>query len=99
MRLCLIAGSGELPRVFLKSAREKGVEVFVAGVKGITDLQADEYFPLGKIERLLKTLEKKGIKEIVMLGKFEHSLIFSHLLTLDELAIRILRNSKETSTL
>ncbi|MEJ7621455.1 MAG: UDP-2,3-diacylglucosamine diphosphatase LpxI [Aquificaceae bacterium] len=95
MKLCLIAGSGELPRVFLKSAREKGVEVFVAGVKGITDLQADEYFPLGRIERLLKTLEKKGIKDIVMLGKFEHSLIFSHLLTLDELAIRILRKAKD----
>ncbi len=95
MRLCLIAGSGELPGVFLKKAREKGVEVFVAGVKGITELQADEYFPLGKVGRLLKTLEKRGIRHMVMLGKFEHSLIFSHLLTLDELALRILKKAKD----
>ena len=38
MKLCLVAGSGELPKVFLKKAREKGFEVYVVGVKGITDL-------------------------------------------------------------
>lgn len=38
MKLCLVAGSVELPKVFLKKAREKGFEVYVVGVKGITDL-------------------------------------------------------------
>ncbi|MFN3871304.1 MAG: LpxI family protein [Aquificaceae bacterium] len=95
MRLCLVAGSGELPRVFLKKAKEKGAEVFVVGVKGITDLHADEYIPLGKIGRLIKTLERKGINKVVLLGKFEHSLLFSHLLTLDEVALRILQKAKD----
>ncbi|RME13239.1 MAG: LpxI family protein, partial [Aquificota bacterium] len=66
-----------------------------AGVKGITDLPADEYFPLGKVGRLLRALERRGIKDIVMLGKFEHSLIFSHLLTLDELALKVLKKAKD----
>ncbi len=95
MKLCLVAGSGELPKVFLKKAREKGFDVFVVGVKGITDLPADEYLPLGKVGRLIKTLEKQGIDKIVMLGKFEHSLIFSHLLTLDEVALRIFQKSTD----
>lgn len=95
MKLCLVAGSGDLPKVFLKKAKEKGIEVFVVGVKGITDLPSDEYIPLGKVGRLVKTLEKKGIKDMVLLGKFEHSLIFSNLLTFDELALRILKKSKD----
>ncbi|MCS7277685.1 MAG: UDP-2,3-diacylglucosamine diphosphatase LpxI [Aquificaceae bacterium] len=95
MKVCLIAGSGELPKVFYKEAIKRGVEVFVAGVKGITDIRADEYFPLGKIGRLINTLEKLGIKDIVMLGKFEHSLLFSHLLMLDEVALRILQKAKD----
>ncbi|MCS7262958.1 MAG: UDP-2,3-diacylglucosamine diphosphatase LpxI [Aquificaceae bacterium] len=95
MKLCLLAGAGELPKVFLRKAKEKGVEVFVAGVKGVTDVPADEYFPLGNLERLLKSLEKRSIDQIVMLGKFEPSLLFSHLLTLDRLALRILQKAKD----
>ncbi|MFN7066071.1 MAG: LpxI family protein, partial [Aquificaceae bacterium] len=95
MRLCLVAGSGELPRFFLKRAKHGGVEVFTVGVKGITDLPVDEYIPLGKVGRLINTLQRKGIEKIVLLGKFEHSLIFSHLLALDELALKILQRSKD----
>ncbi|MCS7171470.1 MAG: UDP-2,3-diacylglucosamine diphosphatase LpxI [Aquificaceae bacterium] len=95
MRICLLAGSGELPKVFLKKAREKEVEVFVAGVRGITDLPADEYFPLGKVGKLLKSLERRGIKSIIMLGKFEHSLIFSHFLTLDDIALRVFQKARD----
>ncbi|MDW8434278.1 MAG: UDP-2,3-diacylglucosamine diphosphatase LpxI [Aquificaceae bacterium] len=95
MKLCLVAGSGELPKVFFKKAKEMGLEVFVAGVKGITDIPADEYFPLGKLGRLVKNLQSRNIKNIVLLGKFEHSLIFSHLLTLDELALKVLRKAKD----
>ncbi|MCS7196277.1 MAG: UDP-2,3-diacylglucosamine diphosphatase LpxI [Aquificaceae bacterium] len=95
MSVCLVAGSGELPRVFLKKARERGVEVFVAGVRGVTELPAEEYFPLGKVGRLLKSLERKGIKKLVLLGKFEHSLLFSHFLTLDEVALKVLQKAKD----
>lgn len=95
MKICLIAGSGSLPYIFLKSAQEKGEEVFVVGVRHVTDIQAHETLPLGKVGSLVKTLERRGIKHIVMLGKFEHKLLFSHLLTLDELAVRILRKSPD----
>lgn len=95
MKVCLVAGAGELPRVFLRKAKEKGSEVYVIGVKGITDIPADEYIPLGKVGRLIRILERQGINKIVMLGKFEHSLIFSHLLTLDEVALKIFQKAKD----
>jgi DUF1009 family protein len=72
-----------------------GDEVFVVGVKGITSIEANAYLPLGKVGTLVKLLEKHNINKIVLLGKFEHKLLFSHLLTLDSLALKILKRAKD----
>jgi DUF1009 family protein len=90
-----VAGSGSLPNVFVKKAKELGDEVFVVGVKGITSIEANAYLPLGKVGTLVKLLEKHNINKIVLLGKFEHKLLFSHLLTLDSLALKILKRAKD----
>lgn len=95
MKVCLVAGSGSLPTTFVKKAKELGDEVFVVGVKGITSIEADAYLPLGKVGTLVKLLEKHNINKIVLLGKFEHKLLFSHLLTLDSLALKILKRAKD----
>jgi len=95
VKVCLVAGSGSLPTAFLKKAKELGDEVFVVGVKGITSIEANAYLPLGKVGTLVKLLEKHHIKKIVLLGKFEHKLLFSHLLTLDSLALKILKRAKD----
>ncbi|ADO45472.1 MAG: UDP-2,3-diacylglucosamine diphosphatase LpxI [Hydrogenobacter thermophilus] len=95
MKVCLIAGWGELPAIFQKEASKKGIEVFTVGVKGITTAFADEYLPLGHVGKLIKLLEREGIKKIVMLGKFEHRLIFSHFFTFDSIALSILRKAKD----
>ncbi len=95
MKVCLVAGSGSLPNAFVKKAKELGDEVFVVGVKGITSIEADTYLPLGKVGTLVKLLEKHNINKIVLLGKFEHKLLFSHLLTLDSLALKILKRAKD----
>jgi DUF1009 family protein len=67
----------------------------VVGVKGITSIEANAYLPLGKVGTLVKLLEKHNINKLVLLGKFEHKLLFSHLLTLDSLALRILKRAKD----
>ncbi|MCC6063799.1 MAG: UDP-2,3-diacylglucosamine diphosphatase LpxI [Thermocrinis sp.] len=95
MKVCLVAGSGGLPNAFVKKAKELGDEVFVVGVKGITSIEANAYLPLGKVGTLVKLLEKHHINKIVLLGKFEHKLLFSHLLTLDSLALKILKRAKD----
>jgi DUF1009 family protein len=90
-----VAGSGSLPTAFVKKAKELGDEVFVVGVKGITSIEANAYLPLGKVGTLVKLLERHQINKIVLLGKFEHKLLFSHLLTLDSLALKILKRAKD----
>lgn len=95
MKLCLVAGSGSLPTAFVKKAKELGDEVFVVGVKDITSIEANAYLPLGKVGTLVKFLEKHKINKLVLLGKFEHKLLFSHLLTLDSLALKILKRAKD----
>jgi DUF1009 family protein len=95
VKVCLVAGSGGLPNTFVKKAKELGDEVFVVGVKGITSIEANAYLPLGKVGTLVKLLEKHNINKIVLLGKFEHKLLFSHLLTLDSLALKILNRAKD----
>lgn len=95
MIVCLIAGAGGLPLVFKKNAEKKGVEVFTVGVKGITSFPTDQTLPMGKVGRLISLLESKGINKVVMLGKFEHNLIFSQLFTLDQLALSILKRAKD----
>jgi len=95
VKVCLVAGSGSLPTAFVKKAKELGDEVFVVGVKGITSIEANAYLPLGKVGTLVKLLEKHNINKVVLLGKFEHKLLFSHLLTLDSLALKILKRAKD----
>lgn len=95
MKVCLVAGSGSLPVAFVKKAKELGDEVFVVGVKGITSIEANAYLPLGKVGTLVKLLEKHHINKIVLLGKFEHKLLFSDLLTVDSLALKILKRAKD----
>jgi len=95
VKVCLVAGSGSLPTAFVKRAKELGNEVFVVGVKGITSIEANVYLPLGKVGTLVKLLERHNINKIVLLGKFEHKLLFSHLLTLDSLALKILKRAKD----
>jgi DUF1009 family protein len=95
VKLCLVAGSGSLPTAFVKKAKELGDEVFVVGVKGITSIEANAYLPLGKVGTLVKLLEKHNINKLVLLGKFEHKLLFSHLLTLDSLALKVLKRAKD----
>jgi len=95
VKLCLVAGSGSLPTAFVKKAKELGDEVLVVGVKGITSIEANTYLPFGKVGTLVKLLEKHHINKIVLLGKFEHKLLFSHLLTLDSLALKILKRARD----
>lgn len=94
-KLGLIAGYGELPREFIEKAKQKGYEVISVGVEGITDFKTDYVIPFGKIGKLLKILEKEGVEGVVMLGKFEHKLIFSDILKIDLTTFNLLRKAKD----
>jgi len=95
MPIGLIAGRGRLPQIFRESAERLGKEVLSVGVKGVTDFQVDELLPIGKVGRLIKIFKRRGVKEVVMLGKFEHKLIYSDLPAFDLKALAVLRRAKD----
>lgn len=78
VRLGLLAGAGELPLEFLKSAKEKGIEVTTFGITGLTDKRVEElskrviWIKPIKLGKFLKELKKSGVREIAVLGKVEH---------------------------
>ena len=78
MKVGLLAGKGELPLEFLKSARNRGIETITFALEGIANSEVEKYsnkviwikpFKLGKF---LKVLKKEKISEIAILGKVEH---------------------------
>ena len=95
MPIGLIAGKGSLPKVFRESAQKKGEKVVTIGIKGITEIEADEVISVGKVGKLINLFKKHNVDRIVMLGKFEHRLIYTSLLFLDFKAINILRKTRD----
>jgi len=99
-RIGLIAGKGELPLEFLKSAKKRNVSVVTFALKGITDRKVSELseetvwikpFKLGK---LLKEIEKRKIDRITSLGKVEHRVAFN-LSSFDLKAIKVLSKVRD----
>jgi UDP-2,3-diacylglucosamine hydrolase len=74
MRIGLIAGSGNFPILFAKTAKEKGFEVYTAAYNNETDKNIENFvydikwFYLGQIKSLIKYFKKNNIKSAVMLG-------------------------------
>ncbi len=83
MKIGLIAGAGELPLEFAKTALEKGHQIFTIAIKNITDKKIQKYSDtkwvhFGEAQKLIDSFKEHNVKNLVMLGKIEHySLIFS----------------------
>jgi len=76
-KIGLIAGAGELPVEFSKSAVSKGKQLKIYGIKGITDKKIQKIAPtqwlhLGQAQKLIDSMKNDRIKDVVMLGKIEH---------------------------
>jgi len=81
-KIGLIAGGGDFPLMFAREAKNLGYAVFVAGLKGITPKEieqyaaATEYFRLGQISGPIDFFKKAGVNKALMAGKVTHVSIF-----------------------
>ncbi len=82
-KIGLLAGKGDMPGLWIKSARARGFEVFVIALPGAEDLesQADGFHLLKKIDwdYFLDLLSEKGIQQISAAGRFDKKLLFKAL--------------------
>ncbi|WP_029520607.1 UDP-2,3-diacylglucosamine diphosphatase LpxI [Persephonella sp. IF05-L8] len=76
-KIGLIAGAGELPVAFAKSAVQKEKPLKIYAIKGITDKKIQNIAPtvwlnLGEAQKLIDSMKQDHITDVVMLGKIEH---------------------------
>ncbi len=96
----LIAGAGELPLEFAKSAFRKNTDIEIFCIRKITDKKIKNYgvthwINFGEAQKLIDLLKDRNIKDIVMLGKIEHYSIIFSLHKLDRRAKEFLSKLKD----
>ena len=83
MRIGLIAGGGQFPLIFSKTATSKGYNVYAVAFRNETDSQlADcvngiEWIHLGQLRRLIKFFKKNDVRDAVMLGTIKKTRLFT----------------------
>jgi DUF1009 family protein len=100
----LIAGEGQLPVEFLRSARKKGEKIVVFAIKGMADAsiekEADKVYwiEIRDYAKCVFIVVKEGIKRLVFLGKIKKSAIYD--VNVDQegkKALKGLSDKKDTS--
>lgn len=81
-RLGLLAGAGDFPIRFARSAQAAGHSVYGLGVAGmasesLADVCDDFRFaPLAKVGKAIRLFKRAGVERIVMAGKIEKTVLF-----------------------
>ena len=81
-RIGLVAGSGELPILFAKKAKEKGDTVIAVGLKGVTSEELSKYaekvhwFEWGDLKKAMLLAVTERLHRIALLGKIKKEILF-----------------------
>lgn len=99
----IIAGTGELPKIIAKDARERGFKVVMVALENLAsaDLNkvSDEikWVNVGKFGELIDTLREFDVSEAIMAGKVSKSLLYKSKITPDLRAVKLLFSLKDKS--
>ena len=84
--LGIIAGNGEFPLIFARSARQQGVSRLVAAAfEGETNREIDklvdevEWIRIGQLDKLIKVFTSRGVSRAVMAGGITPANLFKNL--------------------
>ena len=96
-RIGLIAGSGAVPIYFARKASQLGMKIVSVGFSeeiqnGLAPFSEKSYFiGVGQAGKILETFQQNDIKDLLILGKVEKSIIFK-LQKFDLKALKFLKN-------
>jgi len=96
-RIGLVAGSGDLPVVFARKAKEKGDTVVVLGMRGVTSEKLSDYaekihwFEWGDLKRAMLLAVTERLNRIALLGKIKKEILFKDSSKFDEAAKNIVK--------
>ncbi len=103
MQVGLIAGSGELPLILCRDAKERGCRVVAIaledlaapGIEGLADVT--RWLGVGRLGDIIATLKSYRVTEALMVGKVPKSLLYKKKVTPDIRAMKLLFSLKERS--
>ena len=96
-KIGLIAGSGEVPIYFARKASQMGMKIISVGFSdkiqnGLAPFSEKSYsIGVGQAGKILATLKENGVKELLVLGKVDKSIVFK-LQKFDLKALKFLKN-------
>ncbi len=94
-KIGIIAGKGTLPVSIAHEAKRQGYEVVIIGLDPIADSLNGSFdkvyrINVGKFGKLIDTLKKEGITQVIMAGKVSKTLLYKSKLIPDMRAIKVL---------
>jgi DUF1009 family protein len=98
----LIAGGGDLPLIFARRAKSKGLMVHTVAIRGSASKEIEklsdsiQWISIGQVGALLSFFKKRGVHQAVMHGKVEHAELFKNF-RLDFKALTIWLKLKDRS--
>ncbi len=96
-RIGLIAGYGKLPIAFAQAAARQSMDVVAVGIVDEASPDLEKYvdklywIPVGKLNDIIDTFIKEGVKEVVMAGAITKTVMFTGI-EVDERVLKILRS-------
>jgi DUF1009 family protein len=99
----IIAGTGDLPMIIARDARDRGFKVITVALENLafSDLNrvSDEikWINVGKLGKLIDTLKEFDVKEAIMAGKVSKTLLYKSKVTPDLRAMKLLFSLKDKS--
>lgn len=105
-KIGLIAGSDKFPFLILRAARDKGLETYVAAIKGVADPALEDIsshfrqFRLGHIQKLMDWMNENEVRDLIMAGQVKQVSVFN-LAHLDKRAVKLIAKvpTKQTASL
>ena len=98
-RIGLVAGEGELPIIFARSAKEKGDTIIAFGLKGVTSedlsnhVEKMHWFEWGDLKKALLLAVTERLRKIALLGKIKKETLFKDSKNFDEEAQKVVKLS------
>ena len=103
-KIGILAGEGNMPIYIAQKARARGYDVFVLGLKGNARLAdykgvatATGQIRLGQLGAGIEFFKSRGVSEVVMAGRVQHTSIFTNLMP-DKRGLAFLASLKSMQT-
>ena len=102
-KLGIIAGAGDLPLLLANAALEQNripliIQITQPASKQLKTVASETYsFGIGQVQKVTRTLLDSGVRELVIIGKIDTSILFRPFLV-DTTAVKILAKNRNKGT-